>query len=164
VARAYAGAYLTFHARFERALERLFVGLLSGEYASKRVEVRPLVDVRSSYHALRIIEAGRQYADWLPYVYVDQRAKLFFRLGRPFADISDTDRNTLNTAVVLRNLIAHNSRHAHERFRKQIVGARPLPPSQRTGPGYLRGTHSGSQTRFEFLVGELVTLMYRLCA
>jgi hypothetical protein len=48
-------------------------------------------------------------------------------------------------------------------IRTQIVGNRPLPPSQRTGSGYLRGVHVGRQTRFEFLVGEIVTLMYRLC-
>ncbi|MFL5560791.1 MAG: hypothetical protein ACJ79K_04865 [Gemmatimonadaceae bacterium] len=162
--RTYAGAFLDFHARYERALEALFVGLLAGDYVSPRPGVRRLVAVSTRERALRVIEAGRPYADWLPFRHVLDRAELFFHKGRPFSEVGSAERNVLESAVILRNLIAHNSRHAHQRFRRQVIAGRPLPPSQRNGPGYLRGAHSGAETRFEFLVGELVTLMYGLCA
>ena len=162
--RLYSGAFLDFHARFERSLEALFIGLLVGEYMSRRPGVRPLVTAPTRERALKVIEAGRPYADWLPFRYVLERADLFFHRGRPFTELSAAERNAVESAVILRNLIAHNSRHAHQRFRKQVLGNRPLPPAQRTGAGYLRGSHAGRQTRFEFLVGQLVIVMYNLCA
>jgi len=163
VGRVYGGAFLAFHTYFERSLERLFLGLLM-----KRLEldnVRPLIDVQSEKVGHAVVVGGRHYVDWLPFDQVAiPRAKAFLAGGRPFSDLSKADRRHLESLSVIRNALAHESRHAKRRFRAQFVDGLALPPSQRTPSGYLRGQHRVGETRFDHLLGETIGVFTRLCS
>lgn len=164
VNRAYAGAFLAFHVAVEHSLERLFLGTVMGRFTYASRSVIPLVSIRSEVVARAIVKGDRKYIDWLPYHLTASRADAFLSGGRPFADLRKTDTAALERLTVMRNAIAHDSAHALKQFRAQFVAGRPLPGSQRSAAGYLRGQHSTGQTRFEFMLAETVAVFRHLCA
>ncbi len=154
----YEGLFLNAHRAFESFLEELFLGLLVDGQGFSSPGVTPLITVRSHRVARKIV-AGRRakYVDWLPYDRTVDLAKLFFRGGRPFSSLRDTLRDQIASTVVLRNAIAHRSRHSQDRFRAEFLDNVSLPPRQRTPAGYLRDVHavSPSQTRYELMIAQL---------
>jgi hypothetical protein len=70
----------------------------------------------------------------------------------------------IERCLIIRNAIAHRSRHSHDRFQQEVLGSTPLPPRERTPAGYLRSSfRSGPrQTRYENLTAELLRLARRL--
>lgn len=165
VERAYAGALLEFHAYTERAVERLFVGLLRGRLKSAKPSVRPLVTVQSDATAYAIVSGDRSYVDWLPYRrFTTRRAEAFFASGRPFTDLDKSDVAVLEESAVVRNAIAHQSSSALRQFREKLVQGKALPPNQQRPAGYLRGTHTIGQTRMNHLLSRVVQVMSKLSA
>ena len=164
VTRVNAGAFLAFQTYVERSLERLFLGALMGRYEFAATSVRPLVDIRSERTARAVVSGGKRYVDWLPLNdEIDRRAKAFLSGGRPFASVSSGDRATLSRMLVIRNALAHESSHAMRQFRRTFTEGKALPPDQLTPAGYLRGTHTGSQSRFDYLLADAVAVIRRMC-
>jgi hypothetical protein len=69
----------------------------------------------------------------------------------------------LHKALLIRNALAHPSRHARKMFLERVVGSLALPPNQMNPAGYLRGQHAVAQTRFEYLLAECGMVVRRLC-
>lgn len=164
---AYEGLFLNIHVAFEGLIEDLFVGLLisNGGLTSSRSDIGPRVVIRS--HAVArelVLGPGRGYADWLPYERTLERAKLFFRGGRPFTDVTDGDRQQLKKSSAIRNAIAHRSRHSLKKFEKVAIGSTPLPSGERRPAGFLSGRFrvSPSQTRYEDLVSQMLMIAHKL--
>ena len=156
-------AYLFFYITVERAIERLFIGILMGRYQFDQPGVRRRIDVRSDTVARSIVSSERSYADWLPYDLTRRRAKSFFSGGRPFTSLSPADQKVLRRIGLIRNAIAHDSNHALRLFQSEFVSGRALPPDQHKPAGYLRGQHSVGQTRLEYSFAEAAAVMKRLC-
>jgi hypothetical protein len=159
--RMYEALFLSAHVAIEGFIEELFLGLLvmNRGVQSSRVDIKPRVEVRSHRIARELITgAGRKYVDWLPYDRTVDLAKLFFRGGRPFDDLSQVQKTLLSRGHTIRNAIAHRSRYSLSQFERSMIGSNPLPPKERYPAGYLRGLFrtSPAQTRFSNLLAQLL--------
>ena len=162
--RAYSGAFLSFISFFENAWEDLFFGLLM-ERLEHPQPVQPLVSIRSAAVARGVvIGEARNYLDWLPASRSVDRAKLYLSQGRPFSDMSNGDKATVKRYMTIRNALAHDSKFAIERFKKEVIQQRALPPAERRPAGYLRGVHAVGQTRMNLALAEMSVVMRRLCS
>lgn len=154
----YEGLFLNAHRAFEGFLEDLFLGLLVEGRGLSSGKAKPRLTVRSHVVARDVVVGrGAKYVDWLPYERTVELARLFFEGGRPFVDLSATAKAHLASTGVLRNAIAHRSRHSQERFRGALLANVALPPRQRTPAGYLRDVYAVGprQTRYELIVAQL---------
>lgn len=154
----YEGLFLNAHRAFEGFLEELFLGLLVDSQGVSSTAVTPRITVRSHQVAREIVTGRRaKYVDWLPYDQTVELARLFFRGGRPFSTLRSGLRKQIKSTVVLRNAIAHRSRHSQDLFRRDVLGSVSLPPRQRTPAGYLRDVHAVNppQTRYELMIAQL---------
>ena len=122
---------------FEVFVEEVFLALLvtgSGTTVIPRVAVRSLAVAREL-----VIGPGKKYVDWFPYERTIERAHIFFRGGRPFSSILSPQRNTLNKAQMIRNAIAHRSRHSQKIFETLVIENTNLAPREYRPSAYLRG-------------------------
>jgi hypothetical protein len=108
-----------------------------------------------------IIGPNRSYVDWVPYRRTVELATVFFKGGRPFSDLAQPHKDVLHKSHIIRNAIAHKSKHSLKEFERHIIGSSTLPPSECSPAGYLRGLLriSPSQTRFSNLLAQML-----LCA
>jgi hypothetical protein len=162
LSRVYAGAYMDFVTFLERSVERLFLGLLMQRFHHPSANV--LVTVKSEAVARRLVRGERSYVDWFPYQNTVKRAQAFLSSGLPFAATPKADQRAIWHATLLRNALAHQSRHSLAQFQEQLVVGRSLPPSHRTPAQYLRGQHSASQSRLVFHMAETSAAIQRLCS
>lgn len=165
--RMYEALFLSAHVAVEAFLEELFIGLLidGGGVTSDRNDVQARVVIRSHRIARELITGpGRKYVDWIPYDRTMDLAKLYFRGGRPFTDLSPASKQVLARSHVIRNAVAHRSRYSMSQFEKHVIGNTPLPPRERTPAGYLRGLFRASpaQTRFSNLLAQLAAVSREL--
>lgn len=159
----YEGLFLSAYTAFEGFLEELFTGLLlsSDGLASSRRDVVPRIAVRSHRVAREVLHVpDRKYIDWLPYKYTLALAQRFLRGGRPFTNLSNTQKEHLTKCVTVRNVIAHKSRHSFKKFDQQVIAGAPIPPIEKSPAGFLRGLFriSPAQTRYENFVSRLLEI------
>lgn len=160
--RVYAMATMEFVTYLERSLERLFTGIVMGRYVG--AGCRPLVSIQSEVVARATFRGERRYVDWLPYRITRKRAAAFLSGGRPFDRVSSRDEKFLDHLLVVRNAIAHDSGHAHRRFRAEFTIGLALPPAQQRLAGYLQGQHAVGQSRLQYLIAEGSRVVGDLCA
>lgn len=149
---------------FEGFIEDLFLGLLVAHGPVPR-KVIPRIRVQSFAVARQVVFGPtRQYVDWLPFSRTIERAEVFFRGGRPFSDVPKAQVAVLNKALVIRNVIAHRSRHSLQRFEAEILAHTQLSPRERSAAGFLRGllSVSPSETRDESYVSSLALVARQL--
>lgn len=164
ISQIYEGLFLAVSTSFETFLEDLFIGLLVQGIGlqSKRRDIHPRIVVRSHTIARELIIGigSREYADWMPFSHTLRRAEIMFRGGRPFSLVTDGDKQLLSQCHVIRNAIAHKSRHSISKFENQVIGSLPLPARERTPGGYLRSIFRAypPQTRYEVLSARLLLL------
>jgi len=161
--RIYAGAFIQYFTELERALERLFIGLLMERYYSSVPNFRVLVKIKSYAVAHKVIRGGSKYTDWLPYENTEKRAYAFFSGGRPFTILEHSDRESIQKTRFIRNAIAHQSSNAEKTFKKHCVEGLSLPISQHNPSGYLRGLHSPDVNRLNYLIASTVNTFKKLC-
>lgn len=161
----YEAAFLAAVSSFEAMIEDLFVGLLVGELQSSDRGVQPRAAFRSHATAREFILAGRPYADWLPYERTQERAKVFFRGGRPFTGLATSEITHLARCLAIRNAIAHKSRHASRQFERQVTAGLSLAPRDKSPAGFLMSQHSAypPQSRFENMLADLHRVAVGLC-
>lgn len=150
----YFGLYMDMATSFERFLEDLFLGLLTGNVIHSYKTVKPRVVFNSYKTCNKIIKSERRYVDWLPYDYTVKRAKAFFENGKPFVFLSKDDIKVIEKIHKIRNALAHKSKHSLKVFRNDVIGNTRLPLYEQSPVGYLRGLHTRSpipETRFEEL-------------
>lgn len=160
----YAGLYLDVVVSFERFLESLFLGYLSGRLV-RRKGIVPRVTFRSEAVARDVVLGGKSYVDWFPYPGETlRRANAFFRSGRPFSDLDKPEKRVLQEALYIRNAIAHRSRHSLRMFETEVLGSQALLSHEKTPTGYLRSMfrQNPAQTRFESFAVDLATISSKL--
>jgi len=149
----YCGALLSWTTELESCLERLFFGYLTSRY-SWRGRAVSLVAVRSPAVARRIVHDGNTYVDWLPYWKTEKRANSYFSQGKPFAALDEDARRALDQLQVVRNVIAHDSKHARGQFRSRYLDGLALRPQEKRVGGYLRSAVSLNETRLESIISR----------
>jgi len=165
IEQIYKGLYIDAVCSFENFLEDLFIGLLVGRYTPSSRHIVPRVKFTSPIIARDVILSGKRYVDWLPYNLTMERAKAFFRNGRPFTTLTPTDRQLTEQICIIRNALAHDSEYANKIFEKKIVNSMALAPRDRNPSGYLRSEFriAPVQTRFENLTIEMSGIARKLC-
>jgi hypothetical protein len=154
----YESLFLSCFTAFEVFIENVFLLHLVSPRISKAI---PRLVIRSLPVARElVIGPGKKYVDWLPFERTIERAELFFRGGRPFADAPAAHCALVDKAQYIRNVIAHRSRHSQEQFEKKVISGAPLLPRERAPAAYLRGLASGSPplTRYENYVASLLVV------
>lgn len=165
IERVYEGLYLDAITSLEKLIEGLFLGLLTGRIVHSSPAVVRRVTFRSDRVARDVVFGGRNYVDWFPYHYTEQRAKAFFRSGIPFTTLDKADKTQLENLLYIRNAIAHRSSYAKRKFEQEVIGLLPLTLRERTPAGFLRSRFriTPIQTRYENLVADIVSIALELC-
>lgn len=162
----YESLFLGGFTAFEVFLEEVFLALLiAPTRGSRRNRAVPRLTIRSIPVARELVFGpGRKYVDWLPFERTAERARVFFRGGRPFVSIVQPQIDLINKAQLIRNAIAHHSRHSIDQFERRVIAGAPVPPRERKPGGYLRGLLSASPplTRYENLVTGLLSVARNL--
>lgn len=155
----YSALFLDVVVSFERFLEALFIGQLTGHVIHKS-RIVPRVRFQSSAVARDVVLAGRNYVEWIPYDQTMKRAEVFFRNGLPFVGLNAAERLAIEQCVAIRNAIAHKSPHAIKTFEKKLLSGVALVGYERTPSGYLRSAFRANppQTRYENLVIEVASI------
>lgn len=161
----YEGLYLKTHVLFETFLEELFYGLLvenSSIETPNTIVTR--VSIKSHVIARDLVQAGKDYIDWIPYERTMDAAKLYFRNGNPFCGLNQNEKDDIYKSHVMRNVIAHESRHSLRKFEQHLIGATALPTSERKPAGYLMGIYAThpDQTRYELYAAKLRNIAIKL--
>ena len=151
---------------FERLIENLFVGLLSGTYTVNSQPVVPLITFRSRRAVGPILFRERDYLDWLPYNRTVERAEQFFQHGIPFSALTQQDEQLIQQCMYIRNAIAHNSTYSLERFERHVLGNQNLMSREKKPAGYLRSVFriSPRQNRYENFIQEMASIATKLCS
>jgi hypothetical protein len=160
-----AGTFVSYYAFYERKLETLFLGLLTGGLQHPTATVKPLAKFVSFQAADEIVRDGKKYVDWLPFDrHTIARSRLYFENGEPFDRLTTAQRRVLEEFGLLRNALAHQSAYSLRRFRSELVDGNALPISQSTPAGYLRGDYSLGVTRLNYYLTASAGIMNHLCA
>jgi hypothetical protein len=160
----YEALFLRAVTGFEVFLEELFLSILEGraQYkAGRRVNLRMTVTSRDAL--MEILLQGDKYMTWLPFGRTEDRAKIYLTGGRPFSELDDGNRSTMQTIVTIRHAIAHRSTHAMNDFKVKVIGSRSLLPRERRPAGFLRSQVQPGTKRFEVYVGQLGNIASTLC-
>ena len=161
----YEGLYLKTHVLFETFLEDLFFGLLV-ENSSIRTPstVVPRVSVKSHTIAKDLVQSGKNYIDWIPYEKTINAAKLYFRNGLPFTGLTPSEKQDIYKSHLIRNVIAHESKHSLSKFEQHVIGSTVLPANERKPAGYLMGIYAinPEQTRYQLYAAKLKNIATRL--
>lgn len=166
IEQVYRGLFLECFTSFEKMLEQLFLGLLVDPGLTHSYSnINPRVTFKSYVVARDVVFGGRNYIDWLPFNWTENRAKVFFTGGLPFTSLSATSKNILKEIGYIRNAIAHSSHHSKKVFINKVLGNTPLPPRERKVPSYLRSIFRSypQQTRYENYIIELAQVARQLC-
>ena len=161
----YEGLYLKTHVLFETFLEDLFYGLLVENSAiTTPNSVTPRVAIKSHNIARDLVQAGKDYMDWIPYERTMDAAKLYFRNGDPFCSLRHSEKTDIYKSHVMRNVIAHESKHSLKKFEQHLIGTTALPVSEKKPAGYLMGIYATSppQTRYELYAAKLRNIAIKL--
>ena len=124
--QVYIGLYLEAITSFERFIENLFIGLLSGTHTVNTRTVVPLIAFRNRRAVGPIVFRERSYLDWLPYDRTEERARQFFQNGVPFSCVAEQEKQLIRQCIYIRNAIVHDSKHASGRFERHVLGNQNL--------------------------------------
>jgi hypothetical protein len=149
---------------FETFLEFLFSNIMLGKTVYPAGRVVPRIDVRSPLVLVDVLHEGKRYIDWFPYSETERRANSYLRGGRPFTQLSATQKHSVETWLWIRNAVAHSGKHAQSVFEQNVVGSTPLPPRERTPAGFLRSEIRKGVTRFEHTLDEMRGVVISLCS
>lgn len=109
---------------WEEFLEESFLRLL----ITKNIRgVKSLLNVRTKNEAFKIIKGdGRQFIDWADVKRVRERAKIYFKNGKPFEYYLAAGSLHIDRMRIIRNRIAHRSEFSRKQFEdlvRQLFGA-----------------------------------------
>jgi hypothetical protein len=155
----YEGLFISAFTAMEGLVEEVFIGLLTPSLVYSHGSAKTRVSVKSPKVAREIVVGtGRRYVDWLPYERTEERAHLFFRGGRPFTNLGAADKQALLKCQVIRNAIAHRSRHSMRQFEHIVLAPIALPPRQRKPGSFLHAQFSAApvQRWYEVLVAQML--------
>ncbi len=78
--------------------------------------------------------------------------------------MSQSEKNDIYKSHVIRNVIAHESKHSLKKFEKHLIGTTALLVSEKKPAGYLMGIYATSppQTRYEQYAAKLRNIAIKL--
>jgi len=158
VEASYSGLFLQVVLAYEAAMEELVLGLLvkPGGVASRHQHVRGSVSVRSYEHAIKLASGpGGRFPSWIGKNDLTDITNLLLHKGAPFSLVPQALWRWVEQSRYIRNAVAHPSDHALLQFRRHVIQSTPLPQREQTVAGYLRGSASAQQTRWELFVAGL---------
>jgi hypothetical protein len=168
----YESLFLSAHVAIEGFIEQLFLGHLIDKASAKCLvsdvyNIKPRVLIRSAQIAREMVTgAGKRYIDWIPYDKTIEIAKIYFRNGMPFDELTVIEKKHLEKCHIIRNAIAHKSRHSLKLFERKVLGDNRYPPRERTPSGYLSAIIrvTPTQTRFSVYLAQLAQIAHKLAA
>jgi hypothetical protein len=107
-----------------------------------------------------VVFAGQRYIDWVPYFKTTDRAKIYFKDGKPFSTLTKFQDTMLTELHQVRNALAHRSDHSLDVFTRKVVGSTPLLPHERKPAGFLRSVLvvNPRQTRLQNYLFEMLSI------
>ena len=123
-------SFLKLFVSWEQFLEQTFIRYMCGGETSSRYSPRRFVQPPSLEHALNFIKQARPYADWTVWDEVIARARLCFGEGKPFTNASGGEAQ-LGEMKIVRNRIAHSSKHSKKKFQELVLQKLGYPPRAR---------------------------------
>ena len=165
IEEVYAALFLDAVVSFEGLIEGLFIGLLTGKVRSRRANVNVRVKIQSDRVARELVLQGRKFFDWLPYERTKIISNVFFTGGRPFTLITQDEEKHIDKCLAIRHAIAHQSRHAVSKFKREVLADLPLTPRDSRPKSFLRVQFSANPPtiHYEQIVGELFKIASKLC-
>lgn len=151
----YEIAFLSAYVSFEVFIERQFVALLSGRPYYRGRTVTRRASVSSERVARDLVKGQNRFPKYLPVDVLENLAKVYFRDGQPFTNLSTSEKAGLQKGQHLRNHIAHRSHSTREKFINNVIAGVNLRPTQQTPAGYLRSNVSPHQDRLEQMISDL---------
>lgn len=164
--QVYSGLFLEAITSFEAFIEDLFIRLLISGSIRAPSHIVPKALFKSRSIAAQIVLGGQKYLDWLPYSFTERRAIAFFRNGLPFCSLDRPEKNSIEKWLLIRNVIAHKSKHAKKVFEEKLIEGIPLAPREKTPAGFLRSELriSPTLTRYQYYMLEMARVAQKLCS
>lgn len=156
--RLLESVFLNAVTALEAFLEGLFFKAVTG--AIRTGNVQPVIRFPSEETAWKLVTPPRdRYLGWLPFADTSARARIFLVDGLPFTLLDDRDhlRTRLTEALTLRNMIAHRSDYARQKF-DDLVGGRYASAGE-----YLAAA-SGASRICEAFLADFARIANGLCA
>jgi hypothetical protein len=156
----YSGLFLEAVTSFESFLERLFIGLVCESVSHPCLKVRTKAKFASPVVCHEVLRGGRSYVEWMPYEYTEKRSEAYLIQGLPFTGLDSAALLKLKKISLIRNALAHKSRHALEKFALKVVSGANLLPQEKSPAGYLRTIFAASpqQNRYEECICDLAMI------
>lgn len=164
VEQIYSGLFIAAFVSFERYIEELFVGYLTGQVTLPRKHGKSKVGFSNTPIAIQVLLSGKKYLDWVPYQLTKDRAQVYFADGKPFSNLEVAEERTLDDLHRIRNALAHRSDHAQDVFSRLVIGSLPLGPREKFPARFLRSAFRANpyQTRFENYFFEILAISKKL--
>lgn len=162
VEQIYSSAFIDAIVYFEAYIEKLFIGLLSKQLFSNIHRVIPKIDVRNSVLAREVVLHTRSFYDWLPYNRTERISKVFFKDGRPFTVLTQSEKNDLDKCLIIRNALAHKSNYAITKFQSEIISSLIVNPRDRKPKSFLRKQFSIGTNYYQEYVLKILRIANRL--
>ncbi len=134
----YSSSFLSVCAQWEALLEEIIFEAVCGQM-SRRRQNRRLVEIKNRAHLRALLlYPGKSYLSINGIKQAEELASLFVASGAPFSAVAAQNRTYIQQAGWIRNAIAHQSKYAIERFRRDVPGVGTLPTPKRFPGPFLR--------------------------
>ncbi len=167
VEQIYSGVYLDAFVSFERFIEDIFLGYVSGGLTSPSRTVKLLITITPPSKAEQVILAGKSYVDWIPFdQHTKKRAETYFKNGVPFSNLERSEMDLIVRLHQIRNALAHRSAHSMDVFNRLVVGNLAIAPRDKRPGRFLLTIFRAhpKQTRLQNYLFEMLVIARKLSA
>lgn len=109
--------------------------------------------------AQRLLLGTNRYISIMPIEQLEKIARVYLREGRPFSELTPSDRNTLKKSYAIRNHIAHKSSDSLKSYKKTVLSGVSLPKKSNVPGYYLRSMQTLTKSYFDHHVSSLGNVM-----
>jgi len=150
---------------FEALIEDLFIGLLTNQIYSRYQNVKSRIKVKNSTLARDIVFNLGNYFDWFPYERTEKIAKIFFKEGKPFTILNIGEKEDMKKCFIIRNTMAHKSKHSLKRFNDEILSGLILRPRDKKPNSFLRiqVSRNPNLNFYQLYIIKILKIANRLC-
>lgn len=153
-------AFLRAFLAWEAFLEKSFLLYLAGQIPPKGRQPKRYYYPPNQKMAMDWLAEGREYSKWADAGEVGKRASRFFKDGYPFTSVLRSNQTALTDANMIRNMIAHESMSAQEKFEKIVRRELATLPLNKTAGAFLGMTVPTSTPPVSFLESYMSKLEF----
>jgi hypothetical protein len=128
-------AFMKSFLTWEGFLEEAFILYLLGKKSPSGYAPDRHAIPTNRQHAIELLASDARHTDWTAAARVVNRAKRFFKSGRPFETVIRPQSNLLDNLKTIRNALSHESMEATEKFETLVRNELTFLP-----PGMIPGT------------------------